>query len=110
MTPRFAPTSPPSAPARWLISNVSSKDRPTTDTDVLVALMARPTYADLATLIAMADTDETVRLRILQAIRDIRRGGSAGIECRSKSEERGRTFRACVFFVETNCRWGRPYW
>ena len=39
--------------------------------DVLVALMARPTYADLATLIAMADTDEVVRLQLLRAIRDL---------------------------------------
>jgi hypothetical protein len=28
--------------------------------------------ADLATLIAMADTDEVVRLRLLRAIRDLR--------------------------------------
>jgi hypothetical protein len=27
-----------------------------------------PSYADLATLIAMADTDEVVRLRLLRAI------------------------------------------
>jgi hypothetical protein len=30
-----------------------------------------PAYADLATLIAMADTDEVVRLRLLRAIRDL---------------------------------------
>ena len=30
--------------------------------------MARATSADLATLIAMADTDEVVRLRLLRAI------------------------------------------
>jgi hypothetical protein len=35
------------------------------------ALTARPAYADLATLIAMADTDEVVRLRLLRAIRDL---------------------------------------
>jgi hypothetical protein len=39
--------------------------------DILVALMARPTHADLATLIAMAETDEVVRLRLIQAIRDV---------------------------------------
>jgi hypothetical protein len=33
--------------------------------------MARPGSEDLAQLIAMADTDETVRLRLLRAIRDI---------------------------------------
>ena len=32
--------------------------------------LERP-QADLATLIAMADTDEVVRLRLLRAIRDI---------------------------------------
>ena len=37
----------------------------------LRALAARPVYADLATLIAMADTDEVVRLRLLRAIRDL---------------------------------------
>ena len=40
-------------------------------TDILRALTARPTSANLATLIAMADTDEVVRLRLLRAIRDI---------------------------------------
>ena len=39
--------------------------------EVLVALMERPGYADLATLIAMADTDEVVRLRWPRAIRDL---------------------------------------
>jgi hypothetical protein len=34
--------------------------------------MARPGHDDLATLIAMADTDEVVRLRLLRAIRDNR--------------------------------------
>ena len=38
---------------------------------VLRALTGRPAYADLATLIAMADTDEVVRLRLLRAIRDL---------------------------------------
>ena len=38
---------------------------------VLRALMARATSADLATLIAMADTDEVIRLRLLRAIRDL---------------------------------------
>jgi hypothetical protein len=33
--------------------------------------MVRPTAADLATLIAMADTEEVVRLRLLRAIRDL---------------------------------------
>jgi hypothetical protein len=37
----------------------------------LRALTARPASADLATLIAMADTDEVVRLRLLRAIRDL---------------------------------------
>jgi hypothetical protein len=34
-------------------------------------LTARPASADLATLIAMSDTDEAVRLRLLRAIRDL---------------------------------------
>jgi hypothetical protein len=45
----------------------SSIDR----TEILRALTARPTAADLATLIAMADTDEVVRLRLLRAIRNL---------------------------------------
>lgn len=40
-------------------------------TEILRALTARPALADLATLIAMADTDEVVRLRLLRAIRDL---------------------------------------
>ena len=40
-------------------------------TAVLRALTARPASADLATLIAMADTHEVVRLRLLRAIRDL---------------------------------------
>ena len=40
-------------------------------TEILRALTARPAAADLATLIAMADTDEVVRLRLLRAIRDL---------------------------------------
>ena len=39
--------------------------------EILVALMQRPAYGDLATMIAIADTDELVRLRLLQAIRDL---------------------------------------
>ncbi|MDP9224331.1 MAG: hypothetical protein M3P18_10820 [Actinomycetota bacterium] len=39
--------------------------------EILKALMARPNSNELATLIAMADTDETVRLRLLRAIRDL---------------------------------------
>jgi len=37
----------------------------------LRALAGRPANADLATLMAMADTDEVVRLRLLRAIRDL---------------------------------------
>jgi hypothetical protein len=40
-------------------------------TEILEALMARPGSNDLATLIAMADTDKTVRMRPLRAIRDL---------------------------------------
>ena len=40
-------------------------------TEILRALTPRPTAADLATLIAMADTDEVIRLRLLRAIRDL---------------------------------------
>ena len=40
-------------------------------TPILRYLMARPASADLTTLIAMADTDEVVRLRLLRAIRDL---------------------------------------
>jgi hypothetical protein len=39
--------------------------------EVLVALMEGPAYTDLATLIATADTDEVVRLRLLRAIRGL---------------------------------------
>jgi hypothetical protein len=39
--------------------------------EILKALMARPGPDDLATLIAMADTDETVRLRLLRAMREL---------------------------------------
>ena len=42
-------------------------------TAVLRALTARPAYTDLASLIAMADTDEVIRLRLLRAIRDVHR-------------------------------------
>jgi hypothetical protein len=34
-------------------------------------LTARPASADLATLVAMTETDEVVRLRLLRAIRDL---------------------------------------
>jgi hypothetical protein len=48
-------------------------EAPSTDrTEILRALTARPTSADLAPLIAMAETDEVVRLRLLRAIRDLR--------------------------------------
>jgi hypothetical protein len=40
-------------------------------TPVLRALTARRASADLSTLIAMAETDEVVRLRLLRAIRDL---------------------------------------
>lgn len=47
-------------------------EAPSTDrTEILRAPAARPVSADLATLIAMADTDEVIRLRLLRAIRDI---------------------------------------
>jgi hypothetical protein len=39
--------------------------------EILKAFMARPSSGDLATLIAMADTDETVRLRLLRAVHDL---------------------------------------
>jgi hypothetical protein len=51
--------------ARRTASHPRGSDR----TPVLRALTARPASADLATLIAMADTDEVVRLRLLRAIR-----------------------------------------
>jgi hypothetical protein len=38
---------------------------------ILTALVARPAYADLAALIAIADSDETARLRLLRAIRGL---------------------------------------
>jgi hypothetical protein len=37
---------------------------------VLRVLVARPAYADLAQLIAMADSDESVRLRLLRSVRE----------------------------------------
>jgi hypothetical protein len=40
-------------------------------TAVLRARAARPPSADLATLIATADTDEVVRLRLLREMRDV---------------------------------------
>jgi hypothetical protein len=39
----------------------------------LRALVARPDLSDLATLLAMAQTNEVVRLRLLRAIRDAKR-------------------------------------
>jgi hypothetical protein len=46
-------------------------EAPQTSGDALLRqFIARPELADLATLIAMADTDEVVRLRVLRAIRD----------------------------------------
>ena len=39
--------------------------------EFLRALIARRDLAELSTLIAMADTDETVRLRLLEAMRDL---------------------------------------
>ena len=44
---------------------------PTYRAGLLRGLVAEPAAADLATLIAMADTDEVVRLRLLRAIRDL---------------------------------------
>jgi hypothetical protein len=55
--------------------------------EVLRALVARPTYADLAALIAVADTDNAVRLRLVRVIRDLAvqqpRGGA---RCTSRAE------------------------
>ena len=39
--------------------------------EILKQLSSRPGYADLATVIAMAETDEVVRLRLRRAIRDL---------------------------------------
>ena len=38
---------------------------------ILQALVARPSASELATLLAMADTDEVVQLRLLRAIKDL---------------------------------------
>ena len=47
-------------------------EAPQTYRDALLRqFIARPQLADLATLIAMANTDEGVRLRLLRAIRDV---------------------------------------
>jgi hypothetical protein len=51
--------------------------------DLLKALLAKPAHADLAQLIALADTDETVRLRLLRAIRDIDHSSSPSGKRRS---------------------------
>jgi hypothetical protein len=40
--------------------------------------IARPELADLATLIAMANSDEVVRLRVLRAIRDAGKNQDSG--------------------------------
>ena len=40
-------------------------------TAILRRLMVEPGAGDLATLIAMADDDEVIRLRLLRAIRDL---------------------------------------
>jgi hypothetical protein len=46
---------------------------PQTDRDeMLHQMVARPDLGDLAQLIAMADADEVVRLRLLRALRDLR--------------------------------------
>ena len=39
--------------------------------ELLRAMLARPGLHDLATLIAMADSDKVVRLRLLRALRDL---------------------------------------
>jgi hypothetical protein len=39
---------------------------------MLRQMVARPDLGDLAQLIAMADTDEVVRLRLLRSLRDLR--------------------------------------
>lgn len=45
---------------------------PRTYRDALLRpFIARPQLADLATLVAMANSDEVVRLRLLRAIRDV---------------------------------------
>jgi hypothetical protein len=47
-------------------------EAPTTyRTAVLRALTTQPVFTDLDTLIAMADSDEIIRLRLLAAIRDL---------------------------------------
>ena len=45
--------------------------------------------ADLATLIAMADTDEVVRLRLLHAIRDLGRLSLSAVHPTSTGVKRG---------------------
>jgi hypothetical protein len=52
-------------------------EAPQTYRDALLRrYIARPQLADLATLIAMANTDEVVRLRLLRAIRDVEVSGA----------------------------------
>jgi hypothetical protein len=56
----------------WLAKLRRILEAPSIDrTEILRALTARPASANLATLIAMGDTDEVVRLRLLWAIRDL---------------------------------------
>jgi len=62
-----APLGPAALAELRRILEAPSSDR----TEILRALTARPASADLATQIAMADTDEVVRLRLLRAIRDL---------------------------------------
>ena len=58
-------------------------------TEILRGLTARPAAADLATLIAMADTDEVVRLRLLRRSgTSASSGGSGGIRVATPSTHR----------------------
>jgi hypothetical protein len=63
---RLIPSCDPAALAE-LRRILEASDR----TPILRALTARPASADLAQLIAMADTHKVVRLRLLRAIRDL---------------------------------------
>jgi hypothetical protein len=59
-------------PRRFNVAARRTHEDPSADrTQILRALTARPGATDLATLIAMADKDEVVRLRLLRAIRDL---------------------------------------
>jgi hypothetical protein len=71
--------------------------RPQTYRDALLRqFMARPQLADLATLIAMADTDEVVRL--LRVIRDVGDQGDERIRLADQvaDTDRGRTRRTAT--------------